>query len=144
MGMYNRKDFAKHKIGDKVKPKLHTGEGRTKQEFANESDINMIMKRYRATGQLPIGADPAKMVFADVSQIGSFAETIERVHAAEEAFAALPAHIRVRFENDPVQLVEFVQNGDNYDEAVKLGLIEIKEEPKVPTPAPKAPETPKA
>jgi len=139
MGMQNRKQYVKWKPGDKVKPKTLTGPGRTKQEFANEANINTIMERYRRTGQLPSVPFPQEAQFADVSGLGSFAEVQQRVHRAEEAFASLPAKIRTRFNNNSAELVEFLQDGRNYDEAVSLGLVIKKEEPPVTTPEPKAP-----
>lgn len=141
MGHLNRHEYKDWKPGKRVKPQTHTGEGLTKQEFAKETDINYIMERYRVTGQLPIGAAAHEAVFADVSEMGSFADTLMRVHAAEDAFAALPADLRTRFGNNPVNLVEFLQDDNNREEAVKLGLIAKKEEPQAPTP-PAKPEIP--
>lgn len=145
MGCMNRKELFKLKLGERVRPRTVTGPNRTKQEFAQESDINYIMERYRVTGQLPAGGSRAA-VFADVSEIGSFANVLERVHAAEDSFNSLPASLRSRFRNDPVQLIEFLQDSRNRDEAVKLGLIPKKEEVS-PVPAPEGPaksNTPKA
>lgn len=145
MGCMNRKELSKLKLGERVRPRTVTGPNRTKQEFAQESDINYIMERYRVTGQLPAGGSRAA-VFADVSEIGSFANVLERVHAAEVSFNSLPASLRSRFRNDPVQLIEFLQDSRNRVEAVKLGLIPKKEEVS-PVPAPEDPaksNTPKA
>lgn len=131
MGMMNRKQYAKWKPGDKVKPKLDCGDplkdSLTKQEFGKESDINVIVGRYVRAG-VPIMPD-TQQVFADVSNFGQFGEVLQRIHAAEDAFAALPADVRSRFENDPAKLVEFVQDDANYDEAVKLGILEKREPP---------------
>jgi len=134
MGFMNRKDFAKHKLGDKVKPKLHTGPGKTKQEFRQEADLNYQMARFAKTGMLP----PAVMqgVYADVSEYGDYAEVLRRVTAAQESFNALPPDIRFRFQNRPENLVAFLQDANNREEAVKLGLIDK------PVEAPKEPVLP--
>ena len=53
----------------------------------------------------------------------------------------LPAKIRQRFNNNPAELIAFLQNSDNIEEAVELGLMEkfqnrTKTEPKPEPPAP--------
>lgn len=137
MGMLNSKCFANHKMGDKVKPVLVTGPGLTKQEFAKESDINTIMKRYTSTGMLSNRIDGLHPIFADVSNIGDYAEVLRRVDAARDAFALLPAEVRSRFGNRPDALVDFLQYEENREEAVNLGLVPPKAvvEPVAPLPA---------
>lgn len=135
MGLMNRKSLQGVKPGQRVKPVLVCGPSKAKQEFGVESDINVIMKRYITTGQLPMWVQNAQPVFADVSEIGDFADVLRRVTAAKEAFAQLPAHVRSRFQNQPEQLVEFLQDPGNRDEAVKLGLV-----PAPPVVQPKAAE----
>lgn len=134
MGMMNRKVYSEHKLGDRVKPVTVCGPGLTKQEFAKESDINNIMQRYIKTGQLSGRIDGLQPIFADVSQIGDYADTLRRIDAARDAFALLPANVRTRFGNSPEALLDFLQNGENLDEAVSLGLV--------PAPAPKPVEPP--
>lgn len=131
MGMLNAKLYAKHKCGDKVKYKCDTGPGLTKQEFGAETDINNIMKRYNATGQFPVNMQTLQPVFGDVSQMGDFASALRRTHAAEEAFAELPADLRFRFRNDPELLVSFLHDDKNRAEAENLGLVAKK----IPPPA---------
>lgn len=132
--MYNFKVFANHKIGDRVKPVCFTGPGLTKQEFAKEVDINHIMKRYISTGQLNNRIDGLQPIFADVSGIGDYADVLRRVDAAREAFAGLSAEVRSRFRNDSNELVEFLHDSRNRDEAIKLGLLPAP--PKVEVVAP--------
>jgi len=134
MGIMNSSDYKDHKIGDRVKPVTVTGPGKTRQENAKETDINVIMKRYNATGQLP-ALSPVAPVFADVSAIGDYADVLRKVSAADDAFAALPADMRGRFANKPALLVEFLQDSANYDEGVKLGLLVPRPvEPPAPVP----------
>jgi len=40
----------------------------------------------------------------------------------------LPADLRARFDNDPAQLIQFLENSDNKDEAIKLGLVNKPED----------------
>ena len=44
---------------------------------------------------------------------------------AQEKFSELPAHIRKRFGNDPIQFLDFVTDENNKDEATRLGMLKI-------------------
>lgn len=94
---------------------------RAQQEFAEEVDINTIVKRFGLTGQLP---ENVPMYFnADFTEVVDFQGAMDLVRAAQESFDAMPAHVRERFGNSAVKFVEFTSNADNFDEALKLGLI---------------------
>lgn len=92
----------------------------TKQSFADESDINNIVKRFSLTGELP---DNIRMpTYGDFSQVYDFHSAMNAVAQANEAFDAMPAHIRARFHNDAAEFVEFCSDDRNHEEAVKMGL----------------------
>ena len=42
---------------------------------------------------------------------------------AQQNFLELPSELRSKFNNDPSQLIEFINTESNYDECVKYGLI---------------------
>lgn len=106
------------------KPKVSCGPGLTQAQFKKECDINAIMKRYRSTGIPP--ALRKGGVYGDFSNVGDYREALEKVENAREDFGSLPAEIRSRFRNDPGELIAFLSNTANRDEAVKLGLVEPK------------------
>jgi len=143
MGMFNRRELEamKYKPGMRIKPTTNTEICKddvkaARQEFREETDINVIMRRATATGHLPVRAD-LQPVFADVSELGDFADVQRRVHAARDAFMALPPELRARFNNQPEKLVEFVQDESNVEEAIKLGLVPpLKVEDAVVPPVP--------
>lgn len=103
-------------------------ETRTKQSFQAECDINNIMAKYAKTGVLEHTRN-VQGAYGDFSDVPDFQEARNRLIAAEEAFMALPAAIRKRFDNDPEQFVAFLSDDANRDEAVKLGLVQKPEEP---------------
>jgi phage internal scaffolding protein len=95
----------------------------TKQEFVSQCNINNIVNKYVKNGNNPfILTKDAK--FGDFTNIPSHQEALELVIAAEEHFLQLPVHIRSRFENDPGQLMSFLSDIDNREEAIKLGLVQ--------------------
>lgn len=97
------------------------GESRTKQSFRDECDINRIMARYQATGTLDF-IQKREARYADVSAL-DYQEAAFLVAGAQSMFHDLPSALRARFENDPAQLLAFLENPANLQEAVQLGLV---------------------
>lgn len=108
--------------GDDADPEVLIRERRTKQEFAKDCDINLIMARYRKTGVLPESARAAAARYGDFGQIPDFMEMQERILAANELFAALPAAVRKQFDNDPGQFIAASETKEGIELMKKLGL----------------------
>lgn len=133
------------KISDRTRmPQNTVGETRTKQSMKDATDINNILEKYKRTGVLT-HVNRVKAEMGDFSQVMTFHEALNAVKEAQEAFDGLPAQLRAQFQNDPQQLLNFLDNPDNRDKAVEMGLIEGRlphqeiENPVEPTP-PKAKE----
>ena len=94
------------------------------QHFKDECDINNILRQFNVTGLLPEA--PLSPRYGDFTGIHDYHTALNAVIAADDGFMALPATLRARFQNDPEQLIEFLDNPNNYDEAVKLGLVDQK------------------
>lgn len=92
----------------------------TKQSFADECDINNIVRQFGLTGKLPDDIRPA--TYGDFEGIFDFHTAMNAVALAGEEFDKLPADIRYRFHNDPGAFVEFCSNVDNLEEMRKMGL----------------------
>lgn len=112
-------------------------ETRTQQHFAEECDINTIVRRFGLTGQLP--TDVRQPVYGDYTGITDFQGAMQAVALARESFEQMPADVRARFQNDPAQFVEFCLDDKNADEARKLGLRKPLEAPQPVVEAPTAP-----
>lgn len=106
-------------IGDSSIGLLCQDESLAVQASRDEVDINTIVNKYLRTGELPV---QRQVIYADISEMGDLQACLERVSAAEEAFAQLPARIRRYFDNDPVRLVEFAADPANTEKAIELGL----------------------
>lgn len=94
------------------------------QHFKDECDINNILRQFNVTGLLP--ESPLSPRYGDFTGVVDYQSALNAVIAAEDGFMALPAEIRARFENDPENLINFLDNESNKDEAIKLGLIDPK------------------
>lgn len=101
-------------------------EGRTQQAHKDDADINVIVRRFGLTGELP---ENFRMpVSGDFTGVSDFQTAMQMVVAAQEAFMELPGEMRARFNNDPQQLMSFLEDGKNREEAEKLGLVQKKPE----------------
>jgi phage internal scaffolding protein len=105
------------------------GKTKTHQSFRNEANINTIMAKAYKTGQMPIATHDIKARFGDFSNIPDYQSAQNMIIHANNAFAELPSDIRKRFGNDPQELLEFLDNPKNHNEAREMGLLE-------PLPAP--------
>lgn len=114
--------------------------GKTQQSFKDECDINRIMKRYAATGNIK-HIKNRQGAYLDLTDAPTFEEALNIVKHAEYAFESLDSAIRKKFNNNPEEFLEFMDNPNNNDEAVKLGLkvqkqneqTQTNETKKVPT-----------
>lgn len=98
-------------------------DGRTKRGAAI-TDIESIIKR-ATTGALTSAAQPR---FMDLTAIDYMAAN-NRLVDGRRAFMQLNSKIRARFQNDPYQLLRFLDDPENHEEAVKLGLKTHTETP---------------
>lgn len=94
----------------------------TQQNMMDECDINNIMKRYQITGEIP-HVNTTNGTFGDYSDLQDYQTSLNIVMAAEDAFSNLPSSIRNRFKNDPAAFLDFVNDENNREEAIELGLI---------------------
>ena len=91
------------------------------QHYKEECDINTILQKFNISGILP--ENPLSPRYGDFTGISDYHTALNRVIAAQDEFDALPATIRAKFENDPAQLIEFLDDEKNRPEAEKLGLV---------------------
>lgn len=99
----------------------------TRQEFADECDINTLMKQYEkhagtGAGNLlnPRSAEP---FYADFTALpGSLLEYMAFMDAAETQFMTLPAAVRREFDNSAHMFVEFASDPANLEQMRTWGL----------------------
>lgn len=100
------------------------GQGRTKQAHKAECDINNILARYRRTGILDF-QQKHEPQYGDVTSI-DFQAAQFLIAKANGMFAAMPAALRARFDNEPAKFLAFVNDERNRNEAEDLGLLKAK------------------
>jgi phage internal scaffolding protein len=96
----------------------------TEQSHAREVNINQIIKRH---GIDLIAKTNAVLKptfrFDDVSG-NDFTEAMNILTNAQKTFGSLPSEIRKEFDNSPAQFLDFVQNPDNQDKMIEMGLAQ--------------------
>jgi len=99
----------------------------TEQHHKEYCDINNIVKKYDTTGLLQ-NVTEAEGKYGDVSGL-EYKEALDLVIGMESTMAEMPSHIRKYFKNDPRLFAEFMENPDNREKAIELGLINRAWEP---------------
>ena len=104
----------------------------TRQEFADECDVNKIMERYEKGGMFPPMDPNREPMYLDFVGMPDLQQALACMMDAEEAFMRLPAVVRKEFDNDAMRFVEYAQNGDNLEQLRKWGLAEPEKAPDAP------------
>ena len=98
------------------------GESLTEQHHKDDCDIHTILRRFVATGVLPVlDSSP---VYGDFSNVQSYQEAQNLIARIGRYFESLPANLRARFNNSRAQFVDFVNDPANKEEGIRLGIFE--------------------
>lgn len=100
----------------------------TQQHKRDETNVNVIMKRFKKSGQLPNMESIQNMQYRDVSDVPDFMTMRNQMIKAEEAFLTIPPTIRRQFDNDPVKFLQFIADPQNKEKGIELGIFKKKEE----------------
>jgi len=102
---------------------LHPGGGKmmTKQHMKRDTDIKVIIDRYRQTGALPYVPDKPPM-YGDFSKSLTLHEAMELTRNATAEFMKLPAAIRAAARNNPAVYLEMVADTQGREALMKAGL----------------------
>lgn len=103
----------------------------TRQEFADECDINKLMAQYEKTGLFPLSVNPGEPRYLDVSNVPDLMQAHDILQNATASFMSLPATTRRDFDNDPMKFIAFAENPENIEK-----MREWKLAPPAPIPTP--------
>lgn len=101
------------------------GPSKTIQD-APDSDLAELLTRF---GYKDGSNLPTSLGNIDLSHYGDYSETVTLKDAldinrnAKDLFRTLPAKLRAKFANNPFNMLEWVHDPDNAEEAVKIGLL---------------------
>lgn len=103
----------------------------TEQSHKKEVNINNIIQRHgidliQKTAHLA----STEFQFDDIAG-NDFTEAMLKVTKAQQTFDSMPSEVRKKFDNSPAQFMDFVQDPENQNALVEMGLAE-----RLPTPEP--------
>lgn len=99
----------------------------TRQEFADECDLNQIMKRYEGQDIGAIMRRDTPPVYIDFEGVpDNLMDYLQMQKDAENAFMTLPAVVRKEFDNNPLEFVAFATDPENLDQMRTWGLAPPK------------------
>jgi len=105
-----------------LRPDIEYKDGRTKQCFKDDCDIDKIMTRFNVTGTIS-HLSKFEGQYADFSDF-DFHEQTTRLTKGREIFDALPAELRKEFSQSPAKFFDWVNDPANIDElAEKLPAL---------------------
>ena len=96
---------------------------RTKKSFQDECNINNILKQYEKTGLLTHTRNHEGN-YGDFITGGDYHDHMNLIIQADAMFMELPAKVRAEFENDAGAFLDFVQDPDNTDRMIEMGLAD--------------------
>lgn len=111
--------------------KRNDGESMTDPQYCRDCDVNHILDEFQRTGAIPPNTN-GEGAYGDFSSVGDFGALMQQYTEAREMFMELPASVRARFGHDPKAFYDFVNNPENADEMVKLGLAQVRAPAEIP------------
>jgi len=116
MTLHSQNHFSKCEL------KFTKKDGMTKQSHKKECDINQIMAKYQKTGVIDhVNKHSDQYGFATSNDLHV---SLNLIKTANEMFDELPSQARKKFQNDPAQFLDFVQDPKNEEHFFELGLSE--------------------
>lgn len=101
-------------------------DGMTEQKHKDDTDINVLLSRFDRRHALEFRSDNVgHFGFADAV---TFQDAMYIVAKGNSMFEEMPSHLRQKFENNPAKFLSFVQNPENAEKMVKLGLARTPED----------------
>ena len=101
-------------------PPVVYDDGKTKQQFADQCDVNKILKRAEKAGGLSHVNKYPEKTYGEFDGEFGLLEARERIGRADKIFQELPAEVRKEFGNDALQFVAFAGDPANNDKLQEL------------------------
>lgn len=103
----------------------------TRQEFAADCDINVLMAHYEKNAIVP-PQNKLQPQYFDASSVPDFRDALDIAREAQDAFMRVPAVVRKELDNDVYKFVEYAQDEGNLEQLRKWGLAEPLKPPEGP------------
>ncbi len=108
--------YGKHHADGRLKQPTYK-DGRTKQSFKDETDINKLLHRAQKAGTLS-HLQKYEGTYGDFAEFDFFEANLQ-LTKGREVFDALPSEIRTEFHQSPAEFFNYVNDPANADELRK-------------------------
>jgi len=116
-------DFTKNNGTSSYEHDVFTeGPSLTRQEFADECDINNIMQRYDAYLSDPMKSVREPIYYDFTKMPDTLMGAMDVILQAQDAFMSMPAKVRKEFDNDPAAFADFASDPANLEQMREWGL----------------------
>lgn len=95
---------------------------KTQQDFLPDCDLDAIVRKFMRTGVIDPGLVKAIGHFMDVTEVTDYASAQRFLASANSMFENLPAHVRHHFNDDPSQMLAFINDASNREAAEAMGF----------------------
>ena len=95
-------------------------DGRTKQAFKDQTDINKMLKKAQTTGSLAHLQKYPEAVYGEFNGEFDLLTAHGMIDKANVIFADAPSEVRAEFDNDPLKFVQFCGDPANNDKLREL------------------------
>lgn len=111
---------------------IMTKPSRTLQHQAGDVNVNQLVARFNKTGVEPV-QNPRQFFYGQFTEDIDFRAVQDSVIRVNELFSQLPWQVRKFFNHSPSDLIEFLGNPANRDQAILLGLVDKEAKTSKPT-----------
>lgn len=102
---------------------LIEGDSLTIQDQADDTNINVIMRRAGVLGRMPDPNTVRLPHFDDFTEIPDYSTALMRVLQANQSFQQFPAEFRTKFDNDPERFIDYCLDPANTEDLYKRGML---------------------
>lgn len=102
---------------------INTEKTLTKQNLADQANVNNIIRRYAKTGTLP-NLNNLEAIYGEITSQG-LQEAHEMIASASEAFDQIPSEIRKQFNNDAGLFIDYATNPQNIQQMASWNLAKL-------------------
>ena len=95
-------------------------DGRTKQSFKDQCDINKILKKAAVKGGLSHVQKYPEAIYGEFDQDVDLLTARNRIAQADKIFMDLPAEVRREFNNDALAFIQYAGHPDNAGKLTEL------------------------
>mgnify|MGYP002259882746 CR=1 FL=1 len=104
----------------KLRAKLSYDDGRTKQAFKDQTDINKMLKKAQQTGSIAHLMKYPEATYGDFNGEMDLLTARAQIDRANTIFDELPSEVRREFDNDALKFVKFAGDPANNDKLSDL------------------------